>query len=580
MGVVYSVYYGAALLMRLLFRLLAKLFEAIPGEVREFVAEIVPPRREKTWSDLFKEQIEKADLPLWVWVLAGLLVAYIGLSILRKIFGNWVYNRMREFVFGLRGIQYESLQPGSVPTAQAETSYQVSIVDVGLFTTTHVGYGIRVRNVLVVPIHVKNSVRVQPGLQKNGQTVLFSWVGAESRCLRDTFYVFVRPEVFSTLGVTAAPKARISGRATPVSIAGPKLGSEGLLQPSSTMGILLYSGSTLPGFSGAPYYDATRWYGQHTGAMSSSNCGVSALVVEKEVLKLVQHESNHEDATPLHRSEWHHDSNVHDWVDEMYDHEDGDADMILDYGNEEGDAPMSGYGRRRARTSKAIKRHAKVFYESLSSDEFKKLNFAELSKKELESLITSLDGISTRVKTEHSTKTLKANGEGITSGKVEVGPVKQPTLRERIEALENRVQKLENPSTEETEVAKEAQPQVEAEATVSKFFCCGKEFKKRFDLLQHQRDFCRKVQPESAWPSDSVKFVKTTKNSAFLGKRLAPESSKKLKNISKQKETGVDPSLVLQASLSRMESMMTQLVQNLNPLLQGMAGPSSATKPN
>lgn len=59
-------------------------------------------------------------------------------------------------------------------------------------------------------------------------------------------------------------------------------GSVGILKhiPSTALGFLEYSGSTLPGFSGSPYYNGNRVLGMHAGGGSVGNYGFSASYID------------------------------------------------------------------------------------------------------------------------------------------------------------------------------------------------------------------------------------------------------------------------------------------------------------
>lgn len=59
-------------------------------------------------------------------------------------------------------------------------------------------------------------------------------------------------------------------------------GSVGLLKhiPSTALGFLEYTGSTLPGFSGAPYFNGVRVLGLHAGGGTVGNYGLSASYID------------------------------------------------------------------------------------------------------------------------------------------------------------------------------------------------------------------------------------------------------------------------------------------------------------
>lgn len=83
----------------------------------------------------------------------------------------------------------------------------------------------------------------------------------------------------------AVAKPTAFGSSLPVRVTGLGRQTTGLLSHGSAFGVVVYTGSTIRGFSGAPYFENSRVFGIHTSGCSAKmeNYGVSAVVIEASI---------------------------------------------------------------------------------------------------------------------------------------------------------------------------------------------------------------------------------------------------------------------------------------------------------
>lgn len=497
----------------------------------------------------------------------------------------------------VRGIRYEAVREGSTATERSDPPYQVEVVSVGMLFTTAVGHGIRKGNILVVPMHVLMQVEGSLGLRgANGNVVVVSRRGVNSQCVRDTFYLDVPAKTFAELGVRSAPKAgRIyRERGTPVSISSKGNGTDGILRASATVGVVSYDATTLPGYSGAAYHDGQRWYGQHTGAMAAYNCGVAALVIEKELDKLMEmgvHESNMPSDflnEQDRRKGWEEEEAVDRFVSKNYSSK-SDKRAYMPQSLEEW-------------AEWADSRGAELWtnemdWESATPDQIQNV------KASLKTKLTFLDQIDLRLRQKGMTPTVSTQGPG--DMEIRVGPVDEKlalvlqvetdlrthklsvsreisTLKERVSCLEqNYARSLIPVESVEEPVGESAVEAVEVTCRL-----CGEKFpsktlENRHYRQQHRRKVVEgaKAIAESSWPADFKQGVKTDKKGAFLEKRSGKTKSKPSPKPSQSKDkTG--QSTELTESLLRMESSMEKFAKALELMQRAMVGQSSGTKQN
>lgn len=209
---------------------------------------------------------------------------------------RWSGRTVSRSLLRIKGIQVyqgEAVRAGSNFFTGNRPAYQVPISVDGVFSPHFVGYGIRYKDVMIVPNHV-----YQDAVDANGCLIL----GDKQKMLvqphdvkfsnriNDIVYLLFSPEVWARLGVTSARPIRTEKSAS-VNVYGPKGMSTGVAKKSTMPFLLEYSGSTVSGYSGAAYSAVYGFYGLHLGVVGGVNTGASAEALAIEVDKLFFGES-------------------------------------------------------------------------------------------------------------------------------------------------------------------------------------------------------------------------------------------------------------------------------------------------
>lgn len=192
----------------------------------------------------------------------------------------------RSIAYKLRGIDYEAMRPGSKFIDKQIPAFQVEIYDSGLLYSTFVGYGVRIGNYLVVPTHVHVCIRGEMLLSTAKNSLVLSSSAIRSRLHSDTLYFPLTDTQWSGMGVQKATVPKNTVKTVLVSCAGREGVSSGMLLQTSMVGIYSYTGSTIPGMSGAAYYAGNLVHGIHTGVSGETNVGVSTVLLQKEISRL------------------------------------------------------------------------------------------------------------------------------------------------------------------------------------------------------------------------------------------------------------------------------------------------------
>lgn len=603
---------GLRVFKRLGFKLLEYLSAAFPEALKELCNEAFFPEPEISLSDDIKFRLENSGLPVAYQVaIATTIIVILGYLFI-KIFCGVLKYYLEQMVFSMRGIKFESVRQGSDIKGRNDPAYQVNVVDIGMFTTTHVGHGIRMGSYMVVPNHVRDSIKGTPGIQKNGVVVAISWVGINSNIFSDIFYAMIDNKTWSSLGVVVAPKALKLRKVQAASISSVGKGSEGIVQPQRTPGWLTYSGSTLPGYSGAAYYSTTNLIGFHTGSMIVGNVGVAASVVQRELLKLRVNESNNPedkmDKNPFEyddREYWYEDQNVYEWVDQQYQYDMNRLENDL-YDPFEEEHEKGHVGRRAVRRQPTKATSDWANYVSANGNWADEIDFENLSLERLSQAENSLQIALSKAKAAKGLKQLKSNlAVAQNNGDKKFVPVATKTtpytvVHRRLDLLEKTVQAHTEalnslssrikpaPSTSSCEEVKESLGRKSSmESIVSlesnsgdKILCkiCSRKFLKKKFLLQHIRD-SHSAKPESAWPTDSKKVVKTTKEGNFLVKSSPSTSGIVSGSVLPMKENNNQFSELLESQKST-QLLLEKMLGTFNQFLTTMAGPNSEIKQN
>lgn len=270
----------------------------------------VEPIPEKDWYVQVYEDMADYGAKLGVLgerqkrMMAWLIVLAMSTVALWMLF-FYVLAFMRRLSLKLRGVKGvkvfkgEAMRAGSEFRAGKPPKGQVAVLVPGFLTNSHIGYGVRVGNVLAVPRHVLSDMQ-QVVLEYNGsqgiKRYLVDAAGAvDSKVIGDLCYLVIASQIWSGLGTPVARLAKkIPTSAFHVSCYGLSGLTGGTLLKTGLVGQLTYSGSTKPGMSGSAYFANDQIYGIHSGVMQEMNVGIAASVILGEVEMLFKGEDSGE----------------------------------------------------------------------------------------------------------------------------------------------------------------------------------------------------------------------------------------------------------------------------------------------
>lgn len=254
-----------------------------------------PPEPEPTLYDSLKDYIvylERYDTLLNRQILYTVIGITTILVVMTRYFRACLYSTM----YRIRGVQYESMREGSVFRTAKIPIGQIEVMGPGLLSDQHIGYGLRIQDVLVVPSHViagRSEVILKYTGPAGVRRILYPLSSVcYSKTIPDLSYVFLTPKHWVSLG---AAKASVYGKdfkSLTVSCTGREGASDGLLMKSSTMGMLCYNGSTVPGMSGAAYHVNGTVYGMHSGVIMENNVGISMMLILLELKRYMRGEDS------------------------------------------------------------------------------------------------------------------------------------------------------------------------------------------------------------------------------------------------------------------------------------------------
>ncbi|APG75872.1 hypothetical protein 1 [Sanxia sobemo-like virus 5] len=499
---------------------------------------------------------------------------------------------VRRMSYKLRGIRFESVKPGSELLAGVkEPAFQPRIMQPGLFVNSFQGYGIRLGKFLVMPRHVYDACEGQVMMRGPKSSYIIANAPIQSRVVRDLVYIPLAEKVFSDCGIPSATMARRLAKGALVTCIGEQGASSGIIRPLSIMGMLSYTGSTVPGMSGAAYIVnsmSRKVHGIHHGVVGENNVGTSSLIVAKELKalegrmfgesplgneveeQLADRRGGYkawaeDDLDEVVLDAWEADDDDWAYDDDAMDYEE---DVVWSRESEDEDFWDEGPTRwesrkRRPRKKKAVRR------------------------------VVGLGHAASRPEIEISGKVKHQSGpQAQSKASPEKAAPPEKTVRQafneleaRVSKLEKRVSSLEARLPDRKEVAQKVDKAVSAVRTrpepkrpPGSVVCmeCKRRFPHVRALVAHN-DEKHRVKGESALKEDSKKVVKTTRG-RFLGNSPknpgdGPRGSSKLSPRSSQFRSILE-------SQSKMSDCLCRLEKSFDLLARAMAGPSSEPRRN
>nr|UGO57270.1 MAG: hypothetical protein 2 [Riboviria sp.] len=491
--------------------------------------------------------------------LLSLLLVVIAILVSIWTISGFFYYHLRKIAMGFRGVQFEAMRPGSIFTPGPTPKCQVQIMIPGILMDSHQGYGIRVQNWLVVPLHVVNSIRDAILVGPRGKLML-TLQFEESRLHPDVAYIYLDHKQWVTLGTaTASTSPSLNGY---VRCTGVKGYSSGTLSKTRANGILKYMGSTVAGMSGAAYIQADKVLGMHTGASGDFNLGVSTTLFVSELKYKVKTEAaylpsknNGEDAAFVQAG------NGSTWTAKLMDDLARDAALNTRVSGWDGD----------------------------------EIDFDEQIE---------WDAVDSKPKSKPvKIGSLLLENQGEDGGQTEMHLI-STSLIETVRDMEQRLAQVEDYI--QNQKAKQEKPKREE---LPLFVCeqCSARASSAFDLEQHKKkhlrfkcDLCEtecktelrlanhragmhpptKMTLESVYPGDSRVVVETSKSDSFLGKRsTSPKRNKKTLKASSSSSESRRDSPPWETILNRMNASQKSIEKLCEVVLKGMGGQNLATQP-
>lgn len=193
---------------------------------------------------------------------------------------------------GICVIRGEAMQPGSSFRIQASMPRcQIPIYTPGVLYDTFLGYGIRYDDVLVMPTHVYMGADYGMLLKVDDKSFLLEATPIRSNILSDVSYFLMDKSVWARLGVQSAKVVGAPISPVAVTVVGPQGASSGYVSRNPTPYVLNYTGSTIPGYSGAPYVINGSVIGIHAGQTNGTNVGYGAGAIAAEIAVLIYGEN-------------------------------------------------------------------------------------------------------------------------------------------------------------------------------------------------------------------------------------------------------------------------------------------------
>nr|UGO57416.1 MAG: hypothetical protein 2 [Riboviria sp.] len=229
----------------------------------------------------------------WAWIFTAIATTIFGMLMAFSVLRS-VLRLSRKKVLKFRGVyDYagESVRAGSIFATANIPRFQVEILLPGLLIDTFVGYGCRLNDHLVVPGHVYDLTGGEFILQTQAGKVLVKPPVQRSAIISDIVYAVIDISVWTTLQVAKPTCLKDRRGATQVSVTGKKGRAVGTISHSNVPFLYNFTGSTLPGYSGAAYVYNGALIGVHLGVAGSNNVGICAEVLLKDIQSALRGEA-------------------------------------------------------------------------------------------------------------------------------------------------------------------------------------------------------------------------------------------------------------------------------------------------
>lgn len=506
----------------------------------------------------------------WITLLLGVVVVISGLTLLYGTVKKMAVRRIQVF----RGVQFESVREGSAFRKAEIPNFQVAIKELGTWTDKHLGYGIRFNEYLVTPCHVvtdsagelvKQLYLVGPKGKASVSVNITRSLAVDDLC-----YVYLESPTWSLLG---ASKAKWATKAATqhVTCTGASGQSSGRLQKTHVEWMMAYSGSTIPGMSGAAYCFQGMVEGLHQGASGSYNVGFSAVLVGRELSLLCRSEdtgdTNKDVRVPRFQTgvgaAFWKEMEAMDNLSKKYADSKWAEDYAMDYDQKlvMSDDEESARKRQKPISVQLPNEGVRV---SLQSDGAPTVSYSVMMTSDEREYLLSLRAARVLERLEEVEGVLKRRDV-----RKEPASIQCPHCEVKCRSDEKFEQHMKNSHTP-------------AASTSRKCELCGVECRSVVTLERHMiNSHPQPVVGESAVPADTGLSGKTVKQSSFLGRRSNSRKNKRKSSpASSSSSTSSVGSPRLEESLSLLAVSQTNIEKCLKELLEATRGRPLEEKQN
>lgn len=236
----------------------------------------------------------KIDLDFELTVYFGLMAGLVALMVLYWIICFVVNKGIRKFLYRIRKIEMieEAMQVGSEfrSAEKGHPKCQLAFMVPGLLSDVHQAYGVRFPGCVVTAKHAlspfvgRELILVGP----TGVKVLWKVAFEESRVFPDVAYCIINNNVLAKLGLQIVSVSQ-STLSNPIDAEA--YGQEGKTvgqarKNPDASGLVIYTGSTVPGMSGGGIFSNGALVGIHMGSMGGYNISACAAWIRSETKQL------------------------------------------------------------------------------------------------------------------------------------------------------------------------------------------------------------------------------------------------------------------------------------------------------
>nr|UGO57428.1 MAG: hypothetical protein 2 [Riboviria sp.] len=477
--------------------------------------------------------------------------------------------------------------------------FQVEILIPGLLLDDFVGYGCRIEDYLVMPGHVYDLLPKGEFLMKtaHGKALVKPTV-LRSAVINDIVYLMVETRVWTDLGISKPSVGADVPRAVTVTVSGRKGKTVGTIAHSRIKFLYNYTGSTLPGYSGAGYVHNGSLMGVHLGVAGSGNIGACAEVLLRDIKALLKGEagvgtaiSANFDRELIDQGRRSADWRTSDYDKDIIDEDDVDAwEIFEEWSFKHPSVTFDDYmlekkGRRPRYTNGS--RHVEIDGESAHT-------FRGLTPNDLEKMSVL---VAMEKKRRSRLQAVPIVGQSDESPVFNLAVDEVAELRQRVQVLESEIQNLKGQVEVLNLQAKKPKLNVQTQQPTKKTISCAhpgcaKKFGTNIGLITHkfvvhssekmsevveaepdvQSVSKATIATESVFPSDSQKLIATDPKNVRKSSGN-PSSTNFSKNLTLSAKSVPSTSRQdNQSKMSSLENRLDKLCATLEKVLVGLQG--------